>query len=186
MTRNVEAEFQRVRRTFFPRWDRQKLWRVKTVRDLDGAQGKCDQRTKTIKILGGITGLNLTVLLIHEIAHAVANVYHEEAWQARMRVAADKADHLGKTDLALLLRKQVADYADSDHRMDAATVYNQIYDLLWENSRTTFHQAMDFVRRDGGLTRSDFLRRYRRARAVFDKAKADAKAHARARERMRK
>jgi hypothetical protein len=70
MKGSVEREFETARTTFFPRWDRRRQWRVEGVRDLDGAHGKCFPETKTLKMLDGITGLDLTALLIHEIAHA--------------------------------------------------------------------------------------------------------------------
>ena len=84
------TEWNDVRATFFPRWDRQGRWRIEAVNDLDGAMGKCETETQTIKLLDGITDDDLTALLIHEIAHAVSSTYHGKIWQARMNAAAEQ------------------------------------------------------------------------------------------------
>jgi len=185
MKTNIKTEFETVRRTFFPRWDRKRLWQVEVIGDLDGSKGKCYPETKTIKILDGITGLDLTVLLIHEIAHSVVNVYHGKTWQRRILVAADHAERLGMSELAERLRQQVADYAKPDNEMNAAMVYSEIEDVIWENPKLKFEQVVDLLRRDWGLSREMFLRRFRRAKAVFDEAKVDAKERAKARARMK-
>jgi hypothetical protein len=48
------------------------------------------------------------------------------------------------------------------------------------NPGATFRQAIDGVRRDYGCSRKEFLRRFRRARAVFDQEKQDMAEHAKA------
>lgn len=135
MKTHIQTEFQAVRSTFFPRWDRKRLWQVEVVGDLDGSQGKCFTNTNTIKILDGVTGLDLTALIIHEIAHAVVNVYHGKTWQTKMLEVAHEAERLGRMELAERLRNQVADYADPDNTMNAAMVYNEIQDVVWENPK---------------------------------------------------
>lgn len=82
------------------------------VRDLDGAQGRCCREDRTIRIAylpGGEQGI---VLLVHEIAHAVAGDGHGRKWQARMEKAAATAGQAGRTELAGLLRKEIAGYED--------------------------------------------------------------------------
>jgi hypothetical protein len=185
MKTNIETEFETVRNIFFPRWDRKRLWQVEVVGDLDGSQGKCLTDTKTIKILDGVTGLDLTALLIHEIAHAVVNVYHGKKWQTKMMEVAHEAEHIGKHYLAEVLRKQVADYADPDNEMTAAMVYQELEDAVWHRPEVEFEHVVDWLRRDGGMSRAEFLRRYRRARAIFDVAKVDAEERAIARARMK-
>jgi hypothetical protein len=184
MKNHVEHEFEEVRTTFFPRWDRGRLWKVEVAHDLDGAQGKCYPNTKTIKILDGMTGLDLTALLIHEIAHAAVNVWHGGRWRARMLVAAEQAERLGKGKLAQVLRKQVAQYGNPDSEVTPTMVYDEIEDILWQRPGAEFEQVVDFLRRDVGLSREDFVRRYRRARTVFEEAKAEAEERVTVRERM--
>ena len=53
---NRIAAWEDVRTTFFPRWDRPRRWRLKAVDDLDGASGRCETETNTIKVLDGIAG----------------------------------------------------------------------------------------------------------------------------------
>ena len=39
-----------IRTTFFPGWDKGRRWQVVQVDDLDGAQGRCERKTKTISV----------------------------------------------------------------------------------------------------------------------------------------
>ena len=153
---------------------RARSWRVVQARDLDGAQGRCDPDTNTISILSGLSGDNLTALLIHEICHAVTHGYHGQRWQQRMQRAAQDADDRGMTAIADLLRKEIAGYQDG-FWVTATEVYNQISDAVSENSKATFVQVVDFLRRQYGLSRPQFLKRFHRARTVFAEAKREAK-----------
>lgn len=78
----LRQSFQSVRQQFFPRWDRAGRWRLRQVTDLDGAQGECCREDHTIRITHLPEGDEGTVLLIHEIGHAVANGGHGRLWWA--------------------------------------------------------------------------------------------------------
>jgi len=172
-----------VRHTFFPKWDRKREWQIVEADDLDGAQGKCDLDTKTVSVLRGVGGDDLTALLIHEIAHAVTDGGHGKKWLERMEKAAEKAESIGLHTTAKLLQEQIAGYR-SQRPVKASDIYHEITACVWGNSNVTFPQAVDFVRRDYGLGRADFLGRFRRAKRVFDEAKLDAKEEAKARARF--
>ena len=105
----LSQAFQVVREQFFPKWDRAKRWRVRQVDYLDESQGKCCRDRKEIQILNFPDGEERNLLLIHEIAHAF-DLGHEERWQARIKSALDTAEQLGRTELAGLLREELAQY----------------------------------------------------------------------------
>ena len=110
-------------------------------------------------------------MLIHEIAHAVGNWGHGKRWQARMEQAAVTAEEMGRTELAGLLRKEIAGYRDPAIRVTAKLAYQEIADAAAEAPNVTFFQVIDCLRRDYGMSRKEFLSRFRRARTVFDREK---------------
>lgn len=173
--------FQAVRQQFFSRWDRAGRWRLRQVRDLDGAQGKCCRGDRTIRITHLPKGDEGTVLLIHEIAHAVANGGHGTRWQVRLEEAAAIAEATGRMELAVLLRKEITGYNDPMARVSAGMLYQEIGDAVAGTPEATFVQVIDYLRRDYGLSRKEFLNRFRRARMFFDREKRDEEEQARTR-----
>ena len=177
----LKQRFQTVRRLFFPQWDRAGQWRVRQVNDLDGAQGRCCPEDRTIRITHLPMGEEGVTLLIHEIGHAVASGGHGKQWQARLERAAAVADRLGRTELAGLLRKEIAAYNDPLAKVTAAGVYGEISDAVVQNPGATFWQVIDCVRRDYGCSRKEFLQHFRRAKHIFDREKREAEEQAKAR-----
>ena len=161
-----------VRTMFFPAWDRERRWKIVQAHDLNGAQGHCDHATRTISILEGISGDRLTVLLVHEIAHAVVGPHHGKCWLKRIEQAALQAEQL-HGPLAALLREEIEGYKNA-LVLTAAYIYNSIADVVWHNANTTFFQAIDFVRQDFGMSRLDFLTRFSSAKAIYDVERKDA------------
>ncbi len=169
----LQQEFQAVRQQFFPRWYRAGRWRIRQVGDLDGAQGRCCREDQTIRLTHLPEGEEGAALLIHEITHAVADGGHGKQWQARMERAAATAEQIGRTELAGLLRKEIAGYNDPLARVTAAGVYGEIADAVVGNPDATFWKVIDSVRRDYGCSRKEFLKHFRRAKVVFDQEKRD-------------
>jgi hypothetical protein len=108
----LDASFNYIRDTFFPRWDRQHDWvaKVGAIPDRDnlvGFDGECDPVRKRIIInqRGIPKSEGLDSLLIHEIAHAVAGLAHDKRWRNRMEKAALKAIDIGRTELAVEIRE---------------------------------------------------------------------------------
>ena len=180
-TRHLAEAFQTVRQQFFPRWERAGRWRLRQVADLDAAQGECSREDHTIRITHLPEGDEGTVLLIHEIGHAVANGGHGKNWQARMEQAAVIAEDAGRKELAGLLRKEIAGYNAPVARVSAGLVYQEIADAVTEAPDATFCQVIDCLRRDYGYSWKEFLNRFRRARAVFDREKREENERAKAR-----
>ena len=182
--RRLQHEFQAVRQQFFPRWDRAGRWRIRQVSDLNGANVRVYPETRTIRITHLPDGDEGTLLLIHEIAHAASNWGHGKKWQCRMERAAVAAEGMGRTELAGLLRKEIAGYRDPVARVTAGLVYQEISDAVVEAPDLTFLQVVDCLRRDYGLSRKEFLDRFRRARAVFDRERRDEAERARVKAKL--
>jgi hypothetical protein len=162
-----------VRASFFPRWDRARRWRVAFVHDLDGAMGRCCPESRTIKLTHLPEGEAGVALLIHEIGHAATHQGHGKKWLARMKKAASIAEATGRHELAGHLQEMVDQYCAPTSTVTAADVYWGIEGVVRDYEQAQFTQVVDCVRRDYGLSRRDFLRRYRRARQVFDRAKKE-------------
>ena len=180
MANKLRQEFDYIRLTFYPRWDRPREWRVRQVPDLHGARGLCVTESKTVKLDPVGDDIDeLHLVLIHEIAHAAASLGHDRKWLARMRKAADQAERIGRTELAEMLRKEATGYEESKALGvgSHADVYGQIEDLVVIEGMhdSDFLEVVDLVRRYAGDTRADFLANYRRARKVYDKAVREAK-----------
>ncbi len=184
MNSNLTQDFQAVRHQFFSSWDRAGRWRLRQEPNLNGAQGSCRRESETILVTHLPEGDGGTLLLIHEIAHAVTDGGHGKKWQARMEKAAVTAEQAGRTELATLLRKEIIGYRDPMARVTAGLVYSEIADAVVENPELTFYQVIDFVRRDYGFSRQEFLQRFRRARVVFDREMRDAQEEAKARAKL--
>ena len=100
-----------------------------------------------------------------------------------MERAAEQAEGVGMAAVADMLRKEVAAYKDSI-RATATLVYNGIANAVVDGN-TDFLTVVDFVRRTYGLSRTEFLKRFRRAERVFEEAVQEAKVAAQTKARMR-
>ena len=108
-----QEAFDHVRRVFFPRWDRKRLWRLRIVRNLDDSVGTCDFTHRIIKAASvPVDDDELAALLIHEIAHAATASYHAKRWLTRMEKAAQLAKTLGRSRLATLIRQEIDGYKE--------------------------------------------------------------------------
>jgi hypothetical protein len=111
-------------------------------------------------------------LLIHEICHAVVDTGHGKKWLDRMEKAAKRADALGRSRLAEMLREEVVAYLEADGKPEQ--VYNEIRDALADNSSLTFLQIKRWLAGQYGLLVSEVCKMFRRAEKVFQEAKRDA------------
>jgi len=180
MERTLQEEFEYVRQTFFPLWDRKREWRVELVEDIDGAQGKCLLDTKTILICEKPPArVALQLLLVHEMCHAFSGD-HQKKWQNRMMKVAHRASDLDMTTLANGLRKEVKIYREAP-RMTADMMYSAIFDAVLERPDSDFDTIVDRVRREYGYTKEEFLHGYLRAEREYQKAKEVVAANRRGR-----
>jgi uncharacterized membrane-anchored protein YjiN (DUF445 family) len=169
---NLQRHFQEIKKVFFPRWDRQDLWRVSS-RSRRKVHGHCDPDLKVIEIVIQHSDPDeRDKLIVHEICHAVAEMSHGKKWQDRMEKAARKADELGRGRLASLLREEIIGYQQSGSELEHA--YNQIRDALNENPDLTFRQIARWLADQYGLLVSEVATSFRRAKKVFQEAKREA------------
>ncbi len=103
--KTLQEEFEFIRKTFFPRWDRNGQWRIEVpeIPDSDCA-GECLTKPKIIVIdHPPAIKEELQALLIHEISHAVSRdrpPYHLPEWENRMVKSCIRAADLGMNGLA--------------------------------------------------------------------------------------
>jgi hypothetical protein len=111
MTR-IQQHWQAVLATFFPRRKGGRLWPC-TTRTRRTAHGYCDMERRIVEI-GFDAGDDdkLNVLLIYEIAHAVAPPGHGKNRQRRIVRATAVSRNLGRYRLAELLEAEIDNYRD--------------------------------------------------------------------------
>lgn len=175
--RDVVGEFCRIKKLYFPRWDRAGSWRLRLRRDINGCSGRADSKVRIISVCAPVRREDLSCLLIHEIAHAAGSMRHGKVWQERMLSVAARAASLGEQALASALREEVKGYQEANEvRSGSATdAYARIEDATAENPLATFDSILDMVRRDFGKTRRDFLIAYPRAKHIFQASVKSAK-----------
>jgi hypothetical protein len=177
MTHNVRRQFDDVKRLFFPRWDREGHWRVTTkTRRSAASHGICDLKRRVIEISARPTDADeMDRLLIHEICHAVAvRPGHGKEWQARMEKAAQKAEKLGRSCLAQLLREEIAGYQNQSSTAELKDAYDSIVDWVWEMPGLTLEQVKNRLADKYGLLDSEVRTVFPRTEKLFRKAKNEA------------
>src|SRR5580700_6595928 len=117
---NLRRRFREIKQQFFPRWDRNNLWRVST-RSRRRVHGRCDPERRVIEIVARHSDPDeMDRLMIHEICHAVADMGHGKVWQDRIENAAKTADDLGRHRLAELLREEILAYQHGGEGLEEA------------------------------------------------------------------
>ncbi len=174
MAKTLQEEFNQVRKTFFPSWDKKGQWRIVDKAGPYCPHGGIDKKAQVVEVQCMGPGQSLRVCLIHEIAHAVSSLGHGKEWQDRVEKAARKAETIGETSVAEALREEIRLYTEP---FGAATpTANLVYSRI-KNERLccpthSFEQTVDSIRNDFGLTREEFLRQFKRSREIFESAKS--------------
>lgn len=143
--KDLSQRFQRIKREFFPRWDKNNQWRIRQdKRYKRPGYAECQAERKTIKVnLYKLDNLNRNIseddvdqLIIHEICHAVVNQYHGPNFYKRIKEVRLHAESIGRRSLAELILK---DEDRSRNRLIGknlhASICEQIYD--WTSQTTT-------------------------------------------------
>lgn len=162
--------FDYVRDAFFPKWDRQRKWKLSVNRRLKGEHGKCYTERQTIEI--GPTGTNeLLLLIIHEICHAAASPCHGQRWKSRVLVAAKTAATIGLDKLAKQLQDEVIAYDNNDMPSLTQQVHDRLEGIaLVGAAPPVFEQVRDYLLREYTLTEGEFRKRFPRAEKVYREA----------------
>lgn len=178
MNHIIEEQFNKVREAYFPQWDRKREWKLSTsYADGDGelCLGSCRLSTKTIVIpeqnSTTHTSAQLRQLIIHEIAHAVANTGHGKCWRNRIEKAALRAESLKEMEIAQGLRDEIEWYSDpsNEPRVPVSVTYNLIRMFVYDNPDMSFEDFVnDFPQ---NWSPEEFLNRHKRSRKVYEQAK---------------
>jgi hypothetical protein len=114
--------------------------------------------------------------MIHEIAHAVATLYHNKKWQRRMEKAALRAESLGLKELAAEIRQDYSAYSNPLLCIPTAgkVVYINVDDAVWETrGERSFEEVISLVADRDGFAFDAMLSKYKRLRQVYEKARRD-------------
>jgi hypothetical protein len=169
---SFRRHFLEIKRQFFPRWDRQNLWRIST-RSRRKVHGYCDRERRVIEIVIQHTDPDkCDCLLIHEMCHAVANGGHEKVWQRRLEKAAVRADELGRDVLAKLLRQEIVNYQDFAEGREQA--YQTVEDWMIYEPDLTLAQVKRSIADLHGLLVSEVGTKLKRIEKVYWAAKKEA------------
>lgn len=107
----MEGLFEYGRNKFYPGWDKEKEWRMALKSDLKNLRAQCDKKNKTIW-MEEMTSKRLEedeflLRIVHEIAHAMTSIYHNERFIKRLSKARERAGELGMTLFEELLQDNI-------------------------------------------------------------------------------
>lgn len=158
--------YEEVCEALFPRW---KPWGLSVGGHLDELRvdGQADPVTRTIHISTSVArgdDLELRLVLVHEVAHAVTSPSHGARWRQRMLKAAAVADDTGWLALGEAVRDEVQMYADAP-KVTAAVAYGALRDVA---RHVAYEDAIRHTAARFGLSDVEFTGRYARARRVYD------------------
>ena len=184
MANHLRQQFEDVKKTFFPRWDRKREWKVRSPKNLVPS-GFCNTKRKIIAVQPCYEKDMLTLVLIHEICHAFGTG-HGSPWLLRMERAAERAKEIGRPKLAKAILKEIEGYRRSPI-VRAAHVYAAIEDAVCDlvyygQNDLAYQTVVKRVGRDYGMTPKEFVEKFPRVKAVYDKALREARDQARLRE----
>lgn len=174
--RELKREYEYVRETFFPKWDRKHQWRIKRVWHLP-LPAKYDDEAKKILIQSIPEARDgLHTLLIHEISHCVGR-HHGKRFRNRLSRAKDKAEIIGRKTLAEKIGEGLSILEDPTPPYNRVPdVYKRIYDKVFMSDRKiSWPRLLREVSWDTGMYPKEFLKRFKRAQKTFLSAKRDAK-----------
>jgi len=157
-----------IRKNFFPLWDKHNQWKIRYCPQLL-AGGLCNSEKKTILINSFHNfSLELYLLLIHEICHAVIGSGHGKKFQNRMKLAAIKAIKLGLNDLAKMIQKEIDCYIISIK----PDIKSELYDWITESGDyiPSFEEVLKSLASQFGISKKNILKYKKGIKKVYQKA----------------
>ena len=170
MNDNVQLQvaFDYVCKTFFPRWDRGKHWKIQNVYSLP-CEGQCEPESKTISLKSVHDNDDeLHFIIIHEICHAWSTG-HSKKWRNRMQKAEVKAKKIGRHKLSRMLKKEIELYASST-KIRASHVYNSIEDAVFDSLEPSYKKIIGWVAKEYGWYSEELEKYHKRCKEVYEKA----------------
>jgi hypothetical protein len=168
-TGQLKRGFDRVKSSFFPTWDRKKLWRVRAATFLV-TQGRCEESRKVI-FVREIPDCEdeLDQLLIHEICHYNAPT-HGAKWCRNMEKAAQRAESIGRQEISRWIRTEIQRY----QHQKAESVYGTLEDFILDTQgEVPFKRLVVTLAHEFGMTVKQLEGHYKRLRRVYDKTKKE-------------
>jgi predicted metal-dependent hydrolase len=173
-TGQLKQAFDRVKRSFFPTWDRKSLWRVRAATFL-APSGRCETSRKVI-FIREIPDCRdeLDQLLIHEICHYNAST-HGSKWCRNMEKAAQRAESIGRQKISQWIRSEIQSYQPQEaERVDATNIYATLEELIFEaQGAIPFKRLLVALAHDFQMSVKELEGHYKRLRRVYDKAKKE-------------
>ena len=171
----LRKAFSNVHKMFFPRWDLRSQWRIR-FGDLGNGDGNCDFEQKEITISTGLDRSKLTLVLIHEVAHAVTrDGTHEKKWKARMEKATQQAEKHGQTELADALRAEVMWYQKAEKWAPEDSIEDCIDGLVLANPAISLDEVLAVLSHEmAGMKRDRLLALYPQIEKLYEEAKYNA------------
>jgi hypothetical protein len=166
--KELSAAFEHVRKTVFPQWDKNDEWKVFYDPGLPPS-GICLIEKKKI-IVQSVYEYSeaLNALLVHEICHSSAPG-HGKRFLIRMLKAADRADRVGWSKVADLIREEVKNY-ENGRAATASEMYERIADCLMDNHNASYESVIAYMAQEYGMHPDEFEKCYKKCREVYDEA----------------
>ena len=167
-----------VRKTFFPRWDKDNQWVIAVNENILESCGVCNNDTKTIYLKYVQEDRDkLYLLLIHEICHAIVGPGHNKKLYSRIRKSAELAKHIGQASLSEEIKDNVGKYEDT-LILEEENVFRNIE--LWlmrysqdALSKLSYEAFIEGLAAYYCMNVDEFEHRYPECKKVFEKAKRE-------------
>lgn len=164
----IAKRFQYVRQHFFPRWDLKKQWKVRYIPNASFA-GRCNEKAKEILVHRFANENDLDLLLIHEICH-VRCPSHGIAWQDKLSRMSQRAKDIGRDELSNLILRELHIVKESPP-VTAESIYRLIEQCVREVPFISYNDAVNYVAREHGYTRSALKQKYKGTKKAYIRAK---------------
>lgn len=167
---SLDQLFAEIRSVYFPRWRDGNRWRVTadTRSDETCEDGYCDDVARVISIASPRRGdgETATVLLIHEIAHAVAGPGHGKRFRTRLRTAEQRARASNDDRVSELLADEIRVYEDPLSVVTARQIYCAVEDAVAEGA-DSWRSVQRWLSAFYGLTAQELAKHYPATLAVY-------------------
>lgn len=160
----LKATFEKIKKEYFPRWDRQGKWKVKIASRFLPSTGRCFPEKKEIHISPRMS-CSLECLLIHEICHTSAFT-HEKKWQERLIKKAKIAKRRGEETFASELIKEVESYKTAEV-LYAKDIYSRIGECLIDCPNVSYKNLIKYLSKELGMYPYEFEKTYKKSRDVY-------------------
>ena len=177
--KKLEVEFERIRNDFFPRWDPKRKWKAKAgfqegVFHLD-ILCSCDRHDKTIWIAPAVVeegkhldGFPLSLVLIHEICHAVSNQSHGEKFLTALKKRKDMAKKLGRREEYEAISMHLRGF-----ELKVYTISDSVYEMARETAKKkpppTYSKLLDLLNQSFGITTEEVDHFFPNMRWFYDR-----------------